>query len=47
MNYVMVADAYAHRKQVDVKQKYNQVPQTAKSVQFQSQLELVGNKMLN
>ena len=23
------ADAYAHRKQVDVKQKYNQVPQTA------------------
>ena len=24
------ADAYAHRKQVDVKQKYNQVPQTAR-----------------
>ena len=25
----MVADAYAHRKQVDVRQLYNQVPQTA------------------
>ena len=24
----MVADGYAHRKQVEVKQKYNQVPQT-------------------
>ena len=42
------ADAYAHRKQVDVNQLYNQVPQTAwcsESVQsswrqFQSQLEI-------
>ena len=29
LNSVMVADVYAHRKQVDVKQKYNQVLQTA------------------
>ena len=29
LNSVMVADAYAHRKQVNVKQLYNQVPQMA------------------
>ena len=28
-NSVMVADVYAHRKQVDVRQLYNEVPQTA------------------
>ena len=38
-----VADAFAHRMQVHVKQLYNQVPQTAwvrQSVQFQSQLQI-------
>ena len=29
LNLVNVADAYTHRKQVGVKQKYNQVPQTS------------------
>ena len=37
------ADAYAHRKQVGVRQIYNQVPQTAwvSHFEFQLQLQLV------
>ena len=40
------ADAYAHRKQTDVKQLYNQVPQTAwvSQFKFQLQLESVGTR---
>ena len=38
----MVADAYAHRTQVGVKQKYNQ---DTDSSQFQLQLESVGDRM--
>ena len=37
-------DAYAHRKQVGVRQLYNQVPQTA-GVSSSLQLESVGDKM--
>ena len=43
------ADAHAHRKQVDVKQLYNQVPQfevvSSSQLQFKLQLESVGDKM--
>ena len=34
------ADTYAHRKQVNVKQLYNQVPQTAWGVQLEFELQL-------
>ena len=36
----MVADAYAHRKQVGIRQLYNQVPQTAWVNQLQFQLKI-------
>ena len=41
------ADAYAHRKQVDVRKLYNQVPQTAwvSLFELQLQLESVRDKM--
>ena len=44
---VIVADMYAQRKQVVVRQLYNQVPQIAwvSQFQFQLQLESVGDKM--
>ena len=40
------ADLYAHRKKVNVKQLYNQVPQTAwlSQFEFQLQLESVGGQ---
>ena len=38
LNSRMVADAYAHRKQVGVRQLYNQLPQTAWGSQFQFKL---------
>ena len=38
------ADAYTHRKQVGVRQSYNQVPQTAWVSHFEFQLQL-GDKM--
>ena len=41
----MVADSYANRKQVVVKQRYNQVPETAWVSQFRLEFESVGDRM--